>query len=266
MKSLKNIKYFIIGSAILLLGCSVDSNGWSKMESSENAFNLRQSENVLLYMSIETMFPDRNVRSLAYAAGRGKIKEIDRLVLQGIDVNSRGKNNATPLFWAMRDFNGFKRLLELGADPNVVFGDGGSVIHWAVLNEDGRFLKAVIEHGGDLNLAAGRFQKTPIFEVISLFGDIGSNPTLTTLLEAGADVNFVSSNGNTPTLAAASLGRFDIVYELLAYGADYTLTNDNGYDLTYFVRKKRKALNTDHELFMWLEKVTSWLRIKGVDI
>ena len=116
------------------------------------------------------------------------------------------------------------------------------------------------------NLVAGQFRQTPIFETISIFGDVGSNPALEALLDAGADVNFRSSIGNTPALVAASLGRFDLVYELINRGADCSLSNDQGHDLIYFVRSKRSALNPNHELFSWLERVSAWLRDRGAGV
>lgn len=56
---------------------------------------------------------------------------------------------------ALRSYRGFVRLLDLGADPNVVFDDNNSIMQTIVLMRDDRFLAAALEHGGDPNLGAG---------------------------------------------------------------------------------------------------------------
>lgn len=174
MKVVRNSKR---GCMLLILsfalGCNASNEdlGINHMESSEKTFNEQQSKAVLAYMSLEDMFPDQQVRELAAAAGNGKIKHLEQLVSQGVSVNSRGLQNATPLFWAMKSDNakGFQKLLELGADPNVVFGDGGTVMHWAARNENPEFLNLALQHGGNTELAAGQFMQTPIFETIGIF-------------------------------------------------------------------------------------------------
>ena len=231
------------------------------MDSAEKKFNERQSRELVAFMSLETMFPDPKARALAKAAGAGNIKKIEQLVNAGVSVNSKGTNDATPLFWAMSNFNGFKRLLELGADPNVVFGDGGSVMHWAVTAKDERILKAALEHGGNPNLKAGQSEGTPLFEALSM-----GTKVVDTLLDAGADINSKDKDEDTPVMIAAGSGRFEIVYQLLERGADYRIKNRNGRDLADRVASKRGLLKPESESAKWMEKVIEWLQGKGVVI
>jgi ankyrin repeat protein len=58
---------------------------------------------------------------LCKAIEENDVGEIDRLVAAGADVNAKGKENMTPLLWAFPDDKPerFKKLLELGADPNA---------------------------------------------------------------------------------------------------------------------------------------------------
>lgn len=264
-------KYCYLLFFLAVFGCRAGSSelDYKAMSTSEKTFNERQAGALVANMSLGTMFPNKQLRSLARLAGKGDVRGVEELVSQGVNVNARGEMNATVLFWAMRSnsVEGFEKLLELGADPNVVFDDGGSVMHWAVKNERPDYLELALSHGGDANLVAGSmFKQTPLYEVIGIFGEIGNTPAIGLLLDAGADINAESSNGDFPVIVAANFGRFDIVYELLERGADYTVTNKNGQNLVGLIAVKRKALNPDHELYQWLEKVSAWLAAKGVDL
>ena len=263
---MKKLQYFLlIGAVLFAIGCRTNDIDFTGMNARERTFNERQSKELVAYMSLETMFPDTQVRALAKAAGKGRVNQIDDLVNQGVSVNSRGAKNATPLFWAMRNGSvvGFQKLLELGADPNVVFDDGGSVIHWAVQHEDSSFLRLALEHDGNPNLVAG--EKTPLFDTIGFKGD-SDILVLKILLTYGADPNMKEARGNTPAMIAAGVGRFDIVYVLLNSNADYNLKNDAGYSLLDRVAAKRNAFIPGSEQEKSLEQVIDWLSRKGVTI
>jgi ankyrin repeat protein len=252
-------------SFIALTGCSgIDFAG---MESAQRKFDEQQRKQVVAFMSLDTMFPDPSVRALAKASGKGDVKKIDQLVAQGVNVNSRGTQNATPLYWAQRNYEGFKRLLELGADPNVVFGDGGSVMHSAVGYKDERILKVALQFGGNPNLVSGSgSHDTPLFRAIPNRLSPSDMDAINILLQAGADINAKDIFGNTPVLRAASLGRFDLVYELLQRGADYTIKGKTGRDLVSQILSKRKLMDPKHELYAWMEKVVAWLHTRNVDV
>lgn len=264
----------IISFALGLSGCKAEEIDFYTMKKSEEAFNKRQQQELVILMPLETMFPDRQVRALAEAAGKGKIKLVDELIEKGVDVNARGKKNATPLFWALRNsnINGFTKLLAAGADPNILFA-GGSIMHWAAKHENIAFLKAALQHGGNPNLVAGQFSETPLFETIGLVGnDRKENRRL--LLESGADINartvdessYLPIGGQTPVMKAAGLGRFDIVYELLEAGADYKIKSDSGHDLANRVAQDVGAFVSGSPQEKDLRKVITWLSERGVNI
>lgn len=274
-RKLRRYFYYSLACFVLFLpGCKEGEINFYTMESSEQAFNKRQQQELVILMPLETMFPDRQVRALAEAAGKGKIKLIEELIANGVDVNARGKKNATPLFWTLRNSNlsGFTKLLELGADPNILFADG-SVMHWAARHENIAFLKAALQHGGNPNLKAGRFSESPLFETIGLAGnDRKKNRQL--LLESGADINaktvdkssYMPIGGQTPVMKAAGLGRFDIVYELLEAGANYKIKNDSGHDLANRVAQDVGAFVSGSPQEKDLQKVIAWLLERGISI
>lgn len=241
------------------LACA--NSGVMDMNSAENKWNRSASSRLVAYMSLDEMFHDSQVKALAKAAGNGDLKKIDELILQDVDVNARGNLGATPLFWAMINFNGFKRLLEIGADANVVYDDGGSIMHWVVGLKDRRFLKTALKYNGDPNLVSGdSFKNTPIFDAIKAGSD-----TIDILLNAGADIDFQDDFGYTPVMSAASLN-FDIVYYLLEKGANYRIKNKSGEDLASRIASKIGAFKRGSKSEKWMNKVIEWLEIRGVHV
>lgn len=112
----------LLGPLLVLavFGCS-SANEFRGMERAEHQFEINQSKLLCSYMNAEAMFHNPDVRSLVIAAEDGKISKIIQLVNEGIDPNSKGTRNCTVLFWSMQNKSGFKKLLELGANPNAVF-------------------------------------------------------------------------------------------------------------------------------------------------
>jgi ankyrin repeat protein len=213
-----------------VLGCA--SNGIAQsLESMEKQYKTRVSNTTLIHMNLETMFPDKKLRELASAAGKGDIRKIDEIVSSGIDVNARGNRNATALFWAIRNQNGFERLLQLGADPNVIFDDRGSVMHWLSRQNDCSMLKVALHHGGEPNLKARIFNHSPIFTTITAGKNTGPSECFEVLVQSGADINLADDKGLTPILFAAELARYDIALRLMELGADHTLKDIRGRSL-----------------------------------
>ncbi len=184
----------------------------------------------------EEYFDDPQVIALCKVIEANDLEEIDRLVAAGADVKAQGKGNMTPLLWALPDDNlpRFKRLLEHGADPNVIIQSdfntrggmraGNSVTHMACKTTFPGYFEAVFEHGGDVNLVESGdslVTETPIFKVI-MWGVGDKMKKLRMLIDKGADLNYVSGGGATPPVQAASWGgQFDITLMLLKAGADH---------------------------------------------
>jgi ankyrin repeat protein len=254
------------GAIVLMIACAMGSDAGvhtllPQMDSSEKKRNEAAGNEVLMFMSVDKIFPDPSVRALARAAGKGDIAEIDRLVGSGVNVNSIGAQGAPPLFWAIRNYSGFKRLLELGADPNVSFGDGGTVVHWVVAAKDKRLLAAALEHGGNPNSPRGDTGESALFLAVEAGWE-----RVDMLLRAGANVNAKNRTGSTVAMLAASLGQYEVVYNLLLAGADFRIRNRNGRDLADRVSANRGGLRKGSEASKWQEKVVEWLKKNGVNV
>jgi ankyrin repeat protein len=213
-------------------------------------------------IKLNDAFPNENARRLAKAAAEGKVKEIDRLVAAGTDVNYKGAGGVTPLVWPMRTLNktGFNKLLELGANPNAQWESGASVTYWVAGLSDPVFMKAVLTHGGDPNLINPRGHETPIFRAITPEGKVNLSP----LIQAGANLNAQDSQGSTPLMAAADLNQFDVVYTLLCNGADFNLKDKWGKTITYAIENNN--IDATSEGYRWREKSIAFLRTRGVRV
>lgn len=228
------------------------------------AYRERLRQHSILYMSLDRMFPDRRVRELAAAAGRGRIGRVDELLGSGVDPNAAGTSGATPLWWTFRKRNlaGFVRLLEAGADPNLTMGiSDTTVMHRAAGAGDLRFLEAALAHGGNPDVREGNRNSTPAFAVVVLTepGNVGA---VRMLITAGADLEAEDEYGYTVAMFSAK--RPDILYELLIYGAQYRRTYRNGDtllgDLSTFCANAQRKWQA-HCL-----KVIDWLAGRGVEL
>jgi ankyrin repeat protein len=158
-------------------------------------------------------------------------------------VNAEGKDGMTLLLWAFPDnkLDRFKKLLEHGADPNVITksdfnthggfhrGGGDSVTHMACRTEFPGYFEAVFDHGGDPNLIRDSSVKgeTPLFSVITGAGP-NKKAHLQTLIDKGADLNHTDSTGGTAAMYAVGWGgQFDIALMLLEAGADPKIYQSN---------------------------------------
>ncbi len=165
---------------------------------------------------------------LALAVEKGDLDAITRWVESGVDPDTifSSTSNEPLVAWAIRVKQpaSLQRLLELGADPNVVMPappeDGEARTHVgamvaAVEAEDPQYLDILLAHGGD-----------PDHRVV------GSNTLLKhafyfrnwthiqRLILGGADINARDETGNTILEIFAQFGSFERAYWLLEHGAD----------------------------------------------
>ena len=153
---------------------------------------------------------------LAAAAAEGRTEAVKRLAGQGAKVNAAGKQNMTPLVWALtaRNSGGMRALLEAGANPNQPVGSELQ-FHpvWLAAGQDNPDQLAVLlAFKGDPNA----FHKGADYVPLSRAKTKLANVRL--LVEAGADINATDSIGNPFVLDAASLAQYDIVVYALEKG------------------------------------------------
>lgn len=199
-------------AGLLLWGCAGSSKGYPQP---------------LHNMSVYEMFPgDLKAQALALAAAEGDIKRIDKLVAQGGDVNARGTYGVTVPTWVLYHPNraGFRRLLELGADPNMHWDDGGSLLHWSAflayaIGPD--YLQMALEVGrGNPNLEDLKTGKRPIEHVLD------NNEAFAVLYNAGAEIDFTTPGG--VPIVVNTLNNYDLILFMLHEGVDVWHKFPNG--------------------------------------
>jgi ankyrin repeat protein len=134
----------------------------------------------------------------------------------GFDIGFEGQNNATLLFVALRsnEVRAFQCLLDAGANPTQMT-DGIPLLSRAVLLEDLRFARSLIEYGADPNTVSETTGRRPIHSAT-----LGGIQQIQVLLDAGADLNASTEiHKATAVMDAAALGRFEMVEFLLDEGA-----------------------------------------------
>jgi ankyrin repeat protein len=175
------------------------------------------------------------IDTLVKAAGAADVARVRRLLDNGVDPNTRGKDGSSALFVACLAASCAvaRLLLERGAQVDArhtVFNtnrghfERATALHAAIEVRCELLVKLLISHGADVN-AADAEGFTPLHAAAAL-----ADATLAlVLLEAGADPN-VSAGllSSTPLMEAARCGRWEVVSALLANGAHRSLRDARG--------------------------------------
>lgn len=230
----------------------------------------------------EEYFDDPQVIALCKAIEKNDIAEIDRLVAAGADVNALGKENMTPLLWAYPDNQPerFKRLLEHGADPNVIVKSdfntrrqgilpGDSVTHMAAKTRFPNYFDYVFDNGGDPNLINPETKESPIFVVIRASAR-DRRQRVKKLIELGADLNHIDDSWTTPVMTATAWGgQYDIALDLLEAGADPRITGkDMLMQLIHIVagEQERRVPHLSPQQQKSFDRLLTWLEDHGESI
>ncbi len=235
----------------------------------------------------EKFFDDPQVVALCKAIEANDLEEIDRLVAAGADANALGKGNMTPLLWAFPENHPerFKRILEHGADPNVLFESdfntrmsgilpGYSVTHMVCDCFFPKYFDYVFEHGGNPNLVYLETQETPIFSLLCSMLTMKKKEKINRLIELGADLEVNTNNEWTAyvtpvDVAKSCFGQYDLALLLLEAGADYKqqLRPDHGARLIHgVVGAKRRIPMMSKKQKEDYQKLINWLEAHGESI
>lgn len=198
-------------------------------------------------INAEIFFDSPSVAQLARAAAEGNTNQIVKLAAAGADVNAVGKNGMRPLFWALihENLRGFRCLIELGADPGAVVGTSfpasQSALTLAASLPNSDYLEILLKKGANPNLPASQVARAPIFSAI----DYRRTNNIAVLLRHGADIEWKSVSGGGPLMHAIEQGNFEAALFLFRLGADALVKDRWGYSsVDTLLKYQDKAVNS----------------------
>ncbi len=119
-----------------------------------------------------------------------------------------------------RDREAVRTLLKQGGDVNGAQGDGMTALHWAASQSDVEITSMLLYAGANHRATTRLGGYTPLH----LASQAGGASIITSLADAGADVNARTTTGATALMLAAASGHADAVSRLLDRGADVNAT------------------------------------------
>lgn len=147
---------------------------------------------------------------------------------QAVTITSEGANSRLHRAVQNCDDDGVHRWINKGANPNMRFSDGGSLLGIAASNVGrsgcAEIIGSLIRQGANANNVDDE-GGTPLMSAAYN----GWNYAVRQLLEAGADADVAKyDTGYTALMFAAQQGEHQTVNLLLQNGADASITNRNG--------------------------------------
>jgi len=125
------------------------------------------------------------------------------------------------------DYENVRKALRNGFRIDQCDYAGKQAIHWAVINNDGRMMLLLLDHGADIN-ARNRDGDTPLFLFLRFGTERHDDEMIRSLLRNGADVNAKNNAGQTPLHQAAMWGTFERAAVLVRNGAHVNARDHSG--------------------------------------
>jgi len=185
--------------------------------------------------------------ALVRASQIGNVDAVQRLIDQGVDVNSRatvGGDRVTPLeaVCANSELTTQKRLavveclLAKGADPNTTNKDGRPLTFRAVDQMQSDVLIALLQHGADTELQDKDSGETALL----VSAEQNKTDCAKALLMADANTNVKNRKGQ-PVLIAMLNGEYqphvELAKWLIAFGADVNATDSAGRTAKQYAKR-----------------------------
>lgn len=163
------------------------------------------------------------VEPLFQAIQKADTAAVKRVLDRGVSPDARDAEG-TPALMAAALYAGadcIKLLLDRGANPNATNAVGATPLMWAI--PDVAKVKALVEHGADVNARSKNLQRTPLLVAASYPGAV---EVLKLLLNKGADLHAKDRSGMHALGRAATSADAAVVRFLVESGID---PNEEGY-------------------------------------
>ena len=243
-----------------LLGAGVDVNAAAPDGASALHWAVHRNDPTLVKLLIDagadvSAANRYGVRPISLAAENGNAAILERLLEAGADPNTPLPGGETALMTAARggDTDAIRVLLVNGADPNARENlRGQTALMWAAARNNAAAIHILAELGGDIsartdNPPQGRgstFASPPSTGFTPLLFAVraGHIDAVRALLEVGADVNDLLSDGQSALVVAAANAHWELADYLLDRGADPALAGAGWNALHQTIRTRRMSL------------------------
>ena len=186
-------------------------------------------------------------------------KTIEIVLNEGVVVDTPGKNNLTPLFWASPSASGefIETLIDLGADVNAQRTHSKiAPLHGAVCSNNYMAVDILLKHGADV----GHLDISKWTE-LHWCANKGFLAISRLLIDSGCDINLRNNEGQTALYFAVKNKHKCIVKCLLESEADVNMKyNENARKRIYLVRGKDRGKLAWH--YIQIEKALLPLFLK----
>jgi hypothetical protein len=197
-------------------------------------------------------------------------ESLKKYVLDGGNPNLVDKKGNSLLLLAVmnNDFRDFKLLLENGATPSFRNEHADPrerlvVMEQAAISENNEFLQVLLEKGADPNTLDSYLKYGVLLQAV-----MATKPrNVKLLISYGADINAVGPNGKTPIHSAIAIKNFEIANYLLDKGADLTIKDKWGNSPVDTLKMFGDAgIKMDSEHYEWYLKFLDKLAIDPNEI
>lgn len=180
---------------------------------------------------------------LHHAAIDGNVKEIEKLLAAGADIEAKGAFGYTPLLWAVEKNHpqALDALLKAGADVKAK-GFYQSALHIAALDGYIKIIDVLLKAGADIEVKDFLGQ-TPVYKAI----DSDDTKILDLLLKKKADLKVKDIFGRTPLHVATLFNKVDAVKLLIPKYTDIEDRDEKGQTALDIAREKEKRTQDKSE-------------------
>lgn len=169
---------------------------------------------------------DNQFAALDLAASQGQLRSLRTLLKYGADVNAVDALESTALHAAARNDQkeAIHVLADGGGDTEAADSLGCTPLHIAALRNATSAVVALLEHNADTS-KANNDERTPL-HLSAEFGHVSASAAL---MAAGADITLRCEDNEPSALdIAAAAGKVDVLKEMMDYGADVNSVDSDG--------------------------------------
>ncbi|ATA90521.1 hypothetical protein CGC58_01345 [Capnocytophaga stomatis] len=178
----------------------------------------------------------------------GDIKGMEQEIKQkNINLNALDPEKGyTLLMYAtiIEDMKAMRRLLELGADPNIISADYSTPLKYAAALDNYKMLDLLFEFKAHPNPKIGR---SPLIDVLLMGGfERTKKKMVDYLLAHGADINNIPLSGDN-TMEAVTRINLDMAFYFLEKGGQPIIEGTNLSPMARYIQSEEKWLKKNNK-------------------